>query len=378
MRLLFVTDGRSPISRNWIRHFSEAKDQVFIASTFPCSLDFPVERLEITPAAFSGAGRPGGRPGAARAIGLRTFLRHWLGPLTLSRAAKRLRAFIDAVKPDLVHAMRIPYEGMLAANASAGVPLVVSVWGNDFTLHAPSAPLMRHYTRRTVEAADALHADCARDLRLAGEWGFPAGKATLVAPGNGGIRSEVFHPPQTPAASPLVINPRGFRAYVRNDSFFKAIPIVLSKYPQTCFVCSSMEGETQAIRWLADLNIGHAVRLDPPLPHERMGDVFRSAQVLISPGIHDGTPNSLLEGMACGCFPVAGDLESIREWITHGRNGLLVDPADPLAIAQAIVLGLEREDLRRDAAGLNLGLIASRAEYRRTMDRVEGFYRSIK
>ena len=53
----------------------------------------------------------------ASAVRLRTLARQWLGPLTLSRAAQRLRAVIDQLQPDLVHAMRIPYEGMLAAVA---------------------------------------------------------------------------------------------------------------------------------------------------------------------------------------------------------------------------------------------------------------------
>ena len=56
-----------------------------------------------------------------------------------------------------------------------------------------------------------------------------------------------------------------------------------------------------------ELGIEDTVELTPPLPHADMAALFRSAQVLVSPTTHDGTPNSLLEGMACGCFPVAGD-----------------------------------------------------------------------
>ena len=81
---------------------------------------------------------------------------------------------------------------MLAADAYTGVPLVVSVWGNDFTLHAPSNRLMRHYTAWTMQVADALHADCQRDIRLGKQWGFDPSRPTLVTPGNGGIRMDVF------------------------------------------------------------------------------------------------------------------------------------------------------------------------------------------
>ena len=135
-----------------------------------------------------------------------------------------------------------------------------------------------------------------------------------------------------------------------------------------------MQGEAQALKWIQELGIEHAVQLNPPLSHAQMGEVFRAAQIVVSPSVHDGTPNSLIEGMACGCFPVAGDLESIREWITPGQNGLLVDPNNPQAIADAILIALEREDLRREAAGLNANIISAKAEYGRTMERVVEFY----
>jgi len=385
MKILFVADGRSPISQNWIRYFIERSDDVFLASTFLCELDPAIKRQEFTPVAFSAVKKQITHPvsGSARGLGARTFLRQWLGPLTIRRSARKLRTFINEVQPDLVHALRVPYEGMLTASALAGdfdskrPRFIVSTWGNDFTLHARSTPLMERHTREVMRMTNALHADVERDIRLAHEWGLAENKPTLVAPGNGGVRTDIFYAPVEPVKNPVIINPRGFRAYVRNDVFFKAIPLVLAKRADARFICASMLGEAQAEEWVKGLKIEHAVQLLAPTPHKEVGAVFRGAQIVVSPSIHDGTPNSLLEGMACGCFPVAGDLESIREWITHGRNGLLVDSSDPQALADAILLGLEREDLRKDAAGLNAKMISARAEYGLNMKRVVEFYESI-
>jgi len=375
-----VADGRSPIAQNWIRYFVERGDEVHLASTFACDLDFPIKRLELTPVAFSAVKKQNSRPGSAsgRTSGLVTAIRQWAGPLTIPRSAQKLRAFIQEVKPDLVHALRVPYEGMLAAEAYTGVPLLISIWGNDFTLHAPSTPLMKHYTRWAMTVTDALHADCERDIRLAHEWGLSADKPTLVTPGNGGIRGDVFYPPQIPVKEPIIINPRGFRAYVNNEAYFKAIPLVLEKRNDAKFIFSSMEGKSQALQWMRELKIEHAVQLNPQLSHLQMADVFRSAQIVVSPAIHDGTPNSLLEGIACGCFPIAGDLESIREWITHGQNGLLVNPNDPQSIADGILLAIQREDLRQEAAGLNANMISARAEYAMNMKMVVDLYEGVR
>ncbi len=395
MKILFVVDGRSPIAQNWIRHFAQrtergdkrstpqsgSVDEVYLASTFACAqdVDFPVDRLEIIPVAFSALKKQTQRPGtaSARTLGLRTAIRQWFGPLTIRRAAQRLRGFIEQVKPDLVHAMRIPYEGMLAADAYAGIPLIVSIWGNDFTLHALSTRLMSHYTHWTMQVAHALHADCHRDVRLAREWGLDPSKPSLVAPGNGGIRTDVFYPPAKPVEEPVIINPRGFRPYVRNDAFFRAIPLVLARHPDAKFMFALMAGESQALQWVRELDIGHAVELLPPLSHTEMANVFRRAQIVASPSLHDGTPNTLLEGIACGCFPVAGDLESIREWITPDENGLLFDATDPRSIAEGIVAAIQNKNLRKEAAGLNQNIIAARAEYKQNMFKAEEFYAKV-
>lgn len=385
MRILFVADARSPIARNWLRYWKPAGHQVFVASTFAAEPDASWDGFAVAPVAFSGAarvGKGGARrpaPGGARMIRLRAALRHWAGPLTLSAAADRLEALIRQWKPDLVHALRIPFEGMLAAEAlrALDIPLLLSVWGNDFTLHAPASPLMAWATRRALRRANALHADCARDVRLAANLGWNAGLPSIVLPGNGGLDLDVFHPPQTPVNEPVVINPRGFRAYVRNDTFFRAIPLVLDRRPDVRFLCAAMAGEPAALEWLARLNIHHVVTLLPHMPREQLANVFRTAQVTVSPSTHDGTPNSLLESMACGCVPVAGDLDSIREWIEDGHNGLLVDPSSPQALADAILQALERHEWRRQAQVQNWQMLQDRAAYDRCMPQAEDFYQRV-
>ena len=409
MRLLFVADGRSPIALNWIMHFVEAGHEVHLLSTFPCRPDLELSSLIVVPIAFSGVGmrlrarrgKPGrelhpasatGRPsmGGARMIGLRTFLRHWLGPLTVPWAAERVRKAMQAVQPDLVHAMRIPFEGIVAAAACLSEPLLISVWGNEFTVQAPSTLWMGLLTRRTLAHADGLHVDCQRDLHLAYDLGFSRERPKLVLPGGGGVRPEVFHPgaPELAALddplkavlrgiSPeakVVINPRGFRAYVRNDTFFQAIPRILKVHPRTVFICPAMANQAQAKRWIEQLGIGAVVHLLPMLSPIEMAATFQRAQVTVSPTEHDGTPNTLLEAMACGCFPVASDLESIGEWIDDGVNGLLFDPDDPDALARAVNRALADADLRAQAAERNERLIAEKATYANVMNEAEAFY----
>lgn len=386
MRLLFVADGRSPIALNWMTYFVEAGYPVHLVSTFPCAPPLKLASLEVVPLGFSQAAGQGGdhtSGTAGRGIrafippSLRTALRQRLAPLTLPGSARRLQALLARLQPDLVHAMRIPYEGMLAALAEPVAPLLVSIWGNDFTLHAPSTRQMARLTRLALARADGLHADCQRDIRLAWDWGFPQERPYTVLPGGGGIQLDLFAEKEKNESQPLVINPRGMRAYVRNDTFFQAIPLVLQEHPEVRFICPTMQGVAQVQAWVTQFGLANQVDLLPTQSRAEMASLFQRAQVVVSPSTHDGTPNTLLEAMACGCFPVAGDLESLREWITPGVNGLLIDPADPQALAEAILLALRDPALRQRAAALNRRLVAERADYARVMAQAEQFYHSI-
>ena len=390
MRILYVADGRSPIALAWLEYFAGHGHEVHLVSTRPCAPKIGLASLTVVPVGpGSGPAGVASPSRSRRRLALLTGLRHWVGPLAVRQAAPALARRIDEVRPDLIHALRIPFEGMLAVAARPSAPLVVSVWGNDFTLHAPSTPWMRAATRRTMARADGLHADCRRDLRLAAEWGLRPGRPTLELPGNGGVRRESFRPgdpahpekrqalPGWSAASRLVLNPRGLRAYVRTDTFFRAAAQVLAALPDTNFAGVAMAGDADVLGWVESMGLGVRTRLLPAQDEAGMASLFRAAHVSVSPSTHDGTPNTLLEAMACGCVPVAGDLESIREWIVDGENGRLVDPASPGDVARAVVAALTDDEWRAAAARRNVAIIAERADREQGLRRAEAFYRDV-
>ncbi|GAB4470025.1 MAG: hypothetical protein Kow0088_02470 [Anaerolineales bacterium] len=382
MRLLYLADGRSPIALNWMAYFIEAGEEVHLVTLYP-----PQTNLAFASVYWLGVPFLGSELAAysSRASLLRRLLpAHWrtkmrqlLVPLGLHRPAQQLRQHIARLQPDLVHAMRIPYEGMLAALARPACPLLVSVWGNDLTLHGSANSLIHRLTRQTLERADALHSDCFRDQRLAVQWGFNSHKPTIVLPGGGGVQRDLFQPKANDTHEPIIVNPRGLRAYVRNDTFFGAVALVHRANPGVRFLCPAMQGEAEAERWLQRERITAGVELLPRLNRAEMAALFQQAMVTVSITEHDGTPNTLLEAMACGSFPIASDLESLREWITPGVNGDLVFPDDRQGLAEAILRALDDEQLRQKAQAINQELIAQRADYAKVMPQAHAFYRSL-
>jgi glycosyltransferase involved in cell wall biosynthesis len=394
MKLAFLADARSPIAINWVRWFVGQGHEVHWISSRPT--DPPLAGLASFRVLPLFPELPGGMKvaGGNRILHpAANALRHWLMPLSLGAMAKELGRMMETIRPDVLHAMRIPQEGMTAArmkkSARPGrsIPLAVSVWGDDFTYHAHSSPMMANLTRETMKHTDGLHSDCRRDVNLAFQWGLRVDTKTLVEPTNGGIDLSVFFEKKPdislinryklPKEGFFILNPRGFRNVARTDTFFKAIPLVRKQLPNAHFLALKMEGSGEAEGWIRKLDIQSCVTLLPAFPREKMPPLFQLSPIMISLTVHDGIPNVLLEAMACGCFPIVGDLESIREWIEDGKNGLLVSPADPEGVAAAIVRAASDAGLRKGAAGYNRRIIADRAEWQGVMGRVEKFYHDL-
>jgi len=73
-----------------------------------------------------------------------------------------------------------------------------------------------------------------------------------------------------------------------------------------------------------------------------MADIFRRAQIVVSPAFTMAQPNSPARRHGLRMFSIAGNLDSIREWITNDRMAYSSMQIDPQKLADAILEGLKK------------------------------------
>ena len=78
----------------------------------------------------------------------------------------------------------------------------------------------------------------------------------------------------------------------------------------------------------------------------RSADIFALASVIDAQGASDVFPTVIIEAMAAGRPVVSSRLAGIPESVVHGETGLLVPPADTMALAEALSRLLEDAKLR--------------------------------
>lgn len=278
-----------------------------------------------------------------------------------------LRVMLSILAPDIVH---IQYAGFLLVVRPIWLgPLVVTVWGSD--IYKAEAELTTAECARLAEylrGADCITCD-SEDLA--------SSIAAFCGPGHPevaivqwGVDTQQFTPAATPsrfaqelglADKSVFLSPRSFTPLYRLTDIIAAFARVAAELPQAHLLMKRYNAvpsyAEEVERLINVLNLGDRVTIIDRIDYEDMVEYYRTGSTMVSVPESDGTPMSLLEGMACGCYPIVSDLPSLREWITDGENGRLVPVGDVGRLAEAM-LAVAREQAR--GGGLEAALVRNR------------------
>jgi len=89
------------------------------------------------------------------------------------------------------------------------------------------------------------------------------------------------------------------------------------------------------------------------VPYAEMPELYRSADMLLSPTVREGLPLAVMEAMACGLPVVATNCSSLPELIDHGEGGFLCGLGDVDDFANKINLLAGDYQLRKEMGEYN-------------------------
>jgi glycosyltransferase involved in cell wall biosynthesis len=118
---------------------------------------------------------------------------------------------------------------------------------------------------------------------------------------------------------------------------------------------------------IADRVIFTGLRSDVPA-------LLSAVDVSVMPSLNEALSNVLLESMAAGAAVVATDVGGTSEALVDGRNGLLIPPADPRAMAAAILHLVDNAPLARELGGQARRTIRDRFALDRMVAATEALY----
>jgi glycosyltransferase involved in cell wall biosynthesis len=355
MRLCFLADAGSANTQVWVNYFAE-------------SLGHDVHIASLS------RGR-----GLSPAVTL-----HQLGQTRDTRSLRsklgylahtgRVRELVREVSPDIVVAYRVASYGYVGARVGFH-PLAVAAQGQRIIYPARSLP-KRCSVKIALKTADIVNSWAPHMTDRLVELGADPEKI-LTCPR--GINLKKFSRRSGSASVEFtVVSTRGLNRHYGADIVLRASRLASEKLGNVPTAIAGGGDAESALKELArDLGTATDVWFAGEIPNDELPGLLSRSDVYVSAVRTDGVSASLLEAMACGCFPIVTDNAANRLWVDDGVNGFLVAALDPGAFAAAIVRAMDDPALRLRAQDANRAIVEKRADISVNMRTISDAYRKL-
>lgn len=291
--------------------------------------------------------------------------------------------YINQIQPDIVHSFEMKLAGLpiFPVMKNNNIPWIYSSWGSD-VFYYKELGVSTEEVSACLKRVNYLITDCKRDFKLLKQLGYE-NTFLGVFPGNGGI--SLFD---------YAIQPYNQRKYIiikgYEDGVGKAIAVLKAFQYNLWQLISSYK----IVVFSADKEVIDFVKSSrfydefPPIifprnefiPNETLLKMMNDSVIYIGNSMSDGMPNSLLEAMGMGAFPIQSNPGNVtEEVITSGKNGFLIsDCLDSEAISKLISDALTNESLRQTAQEYNTRFIFDNYDRQQLKNKIVALYQSVK
>jgi glycosyltransferase involved in cell wall biosynthesis len=264
--------------------------------------------------------------------------------------AWNLASFIRTRRIRLVHAFDAP----LAAFATPVTRFLTSAkMLTSQRGHRDLTPEYRKLLRWTDRKADGIVVNCEYLKRyLTQDEGV---RESLVQVCRNGVDLEQFHP--APPVRPDSLPPGAFvigsvsmlRPEKDLSTLIQAFALVRHQLTSMKLVLVGSGSEFERLQQCAS-EAGVAQDCVSQSATPDVAPWIRNFDVFVLPSRNEAFPNAVMEAMACQCAVIASNVGGIPELIQDNVTGLLFEPGQPAALADALSRLIEDHQLRRTLA----------------------------
>lgn len=257
------------------------------------------------------------------------------------------------------------------------VPWVYSSWGSDL-YYFQNLPAYLKDIKRVLARVNYLFADCKRDVTIAKKQGF-MGTVLGVLPGGGGLPLKTLQPYKQPLEKRRIVLIKGYQGRSgRAINVLKAISQLKTSLAPYRILVFGAAGEL--MQFVDHSNLKNWTNLEcfGTLPQHELLKLMGQSLVYIGNSNSDGMPNTLLETMCMGAFPIQSNPGGASEKVVeHGKNGLLIQDCENVeAIKSLLLQGLKDFGLMHRAYTINQKL-SRRFEFNAIKQQVLSKYLSL-
>jgi glycosyltransferase involved in cell wall biosynthesis len=194
-------------------------------------------------------------------------------------------------------------------------------------------------TSRVLRQADVLVVHSQHLKEMVGSFGLRSRRMSCL------VDAELFPYRRIERVQPRILVVQSLEARNGLTTVIRAFGLVKQKYPRSELVVVGDGSQRDELERMVAGERLHGVDFTGRVSRRRIAELFRSADLYFNAVSGADVPVAVLEALASGLPIISVDGRAIREVITDGINGLLVDGRSHFKIADAIVSILETPGL---------------------------------
>jgi glycosyltransferase involved in cell wall biosynthesis len=267
----------------------------------------------------------------------------------------------------------------LLASRDTGLPTVVSIQGGDGHWVGSCCETHRLAMVRVLDHANRVLIGCRSFAdEVVERLGTDPARFTIVP---GAVDTERF----TPGAAPGGDAPPVLLYHGRVDARKGVLDLLdaaarLRAEGERFRLLISGIGPTfdETAAAIAALALADCAEMTGYVEYERVPEVYRRAEVFVSPTYAEGFSNTILEAMASGLAVVSCRSVGVVDCIRDGENGLLTEPGDRAGLADALRRVLRDTALRRRLAAAALAECRAAYSWKAVGQQIMGVYEGVR
>ncbi len=332
MKIILLSDANSIHTLRWAESLKSKNFDIHLFTLFTPNRDI-IEKYKKINVKYTSADLQ---------LNIKDLRKPNLSKINYIRSMPLLNRTIKNFNPNILHAHYASSYGILGL-LSGFKPFILSVWGSDIYYFPYKNTINKWLLKLAIKNSDEV-CSTSFGMKKIIEKEYNRFDIRVIS---FGIDTRRFKPSKNKEDKFTVGTIKSIEEHNGIDCLLDAASLVKNKYKDIKFLIvgkGSLKKDMQ--QKAADLQLQNNVKFTGFVPHENVVKYYNNLSIFVAVSRRESFGVSVLEAAACGIPSITSNIGGLNEVNVNNNTGIIINPDDPIKLADSIINLYENEKLR--------------------------------